>query len=328
MGETISTSRSTNKGGQVIDGFVKASLGKKGLVSSAHKLHRGTERAQTLMRGALKKPTNATPRVQKPTSIDYHREFRAKKITKDERVNRFGHPVATSQPQVPIQSSRKNTHTPKSAHTTNKSIINKNVVVPSLVASASHQKLERMLDAALTQADAHKKALKYEAARHFWQKPGFLGRRRGMKISLFLLFIFTGVLFAAWQKMPALSVKLAGAKAHIGASVPTYKPEGYSLAAPATVQNGSVVLKYKGSNNSDSFELAQTESHMTSSNLPQMVIPKGTQVQTSQVQGNTVYIYGPSNDAAWVNNGMLYTLKDKSKLSSDEIIKIVQGMNE
>jgi hypothetical protein len=277
------------------------------------------------MRGALKKPTSLAPRIQKPVGIDYHREHRAKKIAQNAQVKRFGHPAPS--PNQPPQNlpTKQQFNRSKQISSTPTS---KSAVLPSMVTSASHQKLERMLDAALTQADAHKKALKYEAARHFWQRPGFLGRRRGLKISLFLLVVLAGVLLAAWQKMPAFSVKLAGAKAHLSATVPTYKPEGYSLAKPASVQNGTVVLKYKTPQNTDGFDLAQKESHMTSSNLPQTVIPKGIQVQTSQVQGNTVYIYGPNNDAAWVNNGMLYTLKDKSKLSSDEIIKIVQGMNE
>jgi hypothetical protein len=45
------------------------------------------------------------------------------------------------------------------------------------------------------------------------------------------------------------------------------------------------------------------------------------------VAGNTVYIYGARNDAAWVNNGVLYTIKDYAGLTSDQIIKIVQGLN-
>jgi hypothetical protein len=321
--EIISTTRTNNNSGRVIDGFIKGSLSKN--PGTAHKLHKRAEKAHTLMRGALKKPVNLSPKVQKPSSVDYHREYRAKGISKNEQVKRFGHPAAPNNPK-PINTPVTKRFDRSKQSTSDQT--SKSPVLPSMVASASHQKLERMLDAALTQADAHKQALKYEAARHFWQKPGFLGRRRGLKIGLFLLVVLAGVLVAAWQRMPTLSVKLASAKAHVSAGVPTYKPDGYSLAKPASVQNGSVVLNYKTPSNADGFELAQKESHMTSSNLPQTVIPKGTQVQTSQVQGNTVYIYGPNNDAAWVNNGMLYTLKDKSKLSSNEIIKIVQGMNE
>lgn len=201
------------------------------------------------------------------------------------------------------------------------------MTMPSMVASASHQKLERLLDEALTKADAHKQAMRYQAARHFWQRPGFFGKHRGLKLSVIFLALLVAAGFFAWHKMPQLSVKLAAAKTHINASVPSYKPTGYALASPATTQAGAVILKYKAPDSNQGFEISQKPSNMTSASVAQTVVPKGTQVQTSQVGGNTVYIYGQNNDAAWVNNGVLYTIKDRSKLSSDQIIKIVQGLN-
>ncbi len=125
-----------------------------------------------------------------------------------------------------------------------------------------------------------------------------------------------------------MSVKLAAFRAHISASVPAYKPSGYALTSPATAKDGAVLLKYtSATDNSQGFDIAQKSSNMTSVSLAQTIVPAGAQVQTSQVGGNTVYIYGQNNDAAWVNNGVLYTISDHAKLSSDEIIKIVQGLN-
>jgi hypothetical protein len=197
-----------------------------------------------------------------------------------------------------------------------------------MVTSASHQKLERMLDLALTRADAHKQALRYHAARHFWQRPSFLGRRTWLKLSLIVIVLVAGAGFAAWQKFPQLSIKLAASRAHISASVPSYKPEGYSLAAPAQAIDGKVLIKYKAlSDASQSYDISQAPSDMTSTSLANILAPGGTQMQTSQVGGNTVYIYGPKNDAAWVNNGILYKLNDRANLSSDEIINIVKGLN-
>lgn len=276
------------------------------------------------MRSALKKPSNHYSQTHHSNNdFSSQRDYRAKKIIKDSRIDRFGHPTAKHQiihakPRIISKSFHS-----KTVESSDKP---KQSVMPSMVTSASHQKLERMLDAALTQADAHKKALKYEAARHFWQKPNFLGRHKGLKIGVFLLIVFGATIGAAWQKVPALSVKFAAIKTHVSASLPGYKPNGYTLAKPAQVKNGSVVLNYKTPYNTAGFDLVQKVSNMTSSNLQQTVIPAGTQVQTSQVAGNTVYIYGPDNDAAWVNNGVLYKLKDHSKLSSDQIIKIVQSM--
>jgi hypothetical protein len=49
-------------------------------------------------------------------------------------------------------------------------------------------------------------------------------------------------------------------------------------------------------------------------------------VQTSVVNGTTVYIYGQTNDAAWVNNGVQYTVQDKASLNSDQLLKIANSL--
>lgn len=115
--------------------------------------------------------------------------------------------------------------------------------------------------------------------------------------------------------------------AHIDASVPTYVPVGFSLAAPASAQNDAVVISYKAVGAGQSYDIAQKSSNLSSTSLAKTVVPQGSPVQTSQVGGNTVYIYGKENNAAWVNNGVLYKISDRAKLSSDEILKIVQGLN-
>jgi hypothetical protein len=197
-----------------------------------------------------------------------------------------------------------------------------------MVTSASHQKLERLLDQALTHADAHKQAMRYQAARHFWQRPGFLGKRKALKLGIVIIIILAAAGFAAWDKLPQVSIKLAGIRAHVSTSVPTYTPDGFSAAAPASVNNGAVVIKFKSeTDSSKGYDVLEKQSNLPSASLSQTLVPPGAQVQTSQVGGNTVYIYGASNNAAWVNNGVLYTVKDYASLSSDQIIKIVQGLN-
>jgi len=282
------------------------------------------------MRGALKKPSvQVGAHIQRLTpGYNPRREDHAKHVAKHNRVQRFGAPVSSAAAEAPRQT-LKATVTPlrsdSSAGAANASTA---VALPSMITSASHQKLERMLDVALTRADAHKQALRYHAARHFWQRPSFLGRRTGLKISLLVILVLAGAGFAAWQKFPQLSIKLAASRAHIHASVPSYKPDGYSLAAPAQAINGQVLIKYKAAADADQgYDISQAPSDMTSTSLASILSPSGSQMQTSQVGGNTVYIYGPKNDAAWVNNGILYKLSDRANLSSDQIIDIVKGLN-
>jgi hypothetical protein len=332
QGKVINSFKSRNSNGQVIDGFVRSTArtanSKNKQPAAAHKLHQRTEKAQTLMRGALKKP--AVPlgaHIQRLTpGYNPRREDHAKHVAKHSRVQRFGSPVPSASPGS-SQTLRAEV-TPRHSGASAAADTSISVALPSMITSASHQKLERMLDIALTRADAHKQALRYHAARHFWQRPSFLGRRTGLKISLLIILILSAAGFAAWQKFPQLSIKLAASRTHIHASVPSYKPEGYSFAAPAQAINGQVLIKYKAAAGADQgYDISQASSDMTSTSLASTLTPSGSQMQTSQVGGNIVYIYGPKNDAAWVNNGILYKLSDHANLSSDQIIDIVKGLN-
>jgi predicted transcriptional regulator len=100
------------------------------------------------------------------------------------------------------------------------------------------------------------------------------------------------------------------------------------MSGPAKAVMGAVTVKYTHSKDpAKTYEITQAQSNLTSQMVALNIVPKGASVQTSQIAGNTVYIYGSSNDAAWVNNGVLYTIKDKASLRSDQLIKIVQGLN-
>jgi len=276
------------------------------------------------MRGGLKKPEgrihdlahgSALPRIST--------QLRAKTVRRHSRVEHFGNPHKSGGGQI--------------AQAVSGEIISRGAAVsagnavaaplPSMIASASHQKLERLLDEALTKADAHKQALRYHAARHFWQRRWFNGPVRwavGGAVALVII----GTFLYSWRSIPQLSMKIAGIRAHVTPVVPTYKPDGYKVAGPAKAISGAVVVQYKSAaNQSKTYDITEQPSAFTSSMVSQNVVPKGSPVQTSQVEGNTVYIYGNSNDAAWVNNGVLYTIKNRSSLGSDQLIQIVSGLN-
>jgi hypothetical protein len=279
------------------------------------------------MRDGLKKPSHkAEPHASHTGSLNPQREIRAKNTPQHHGVQRFGIPTPRRQQSTDSRavSGELVNHSapPKASHHA------ATAPLPSMVASASHQKLERLLDQALTHADTHMEAMRYQAARHFWQRGRLRGGRRWLILGALLIIIIIG-LFISWQKIPQLSVKAAGMRAHLSASVPSYIPEGYHLAGPAKAVSGTVDIKFASkSNGTNAYEIIQAQSNLTSQLVGQSVVPKGAAVQTSQVEGNTVYIYGQSNDAAWVNNGVLYTIKDRASLSSDELIKIVQGLNQ
>jgi hypothetical protein len=323
---TITAKPASSHQPKAIDGFVKQPSRLAAGTARSERFHRRTQRAQTLMRGGLSRPASIiSQQLKRPASgPKLTTQLRAKSTPKHDRVEHFGRPrpsnpaAALPQSRTPLKGEVISSRPAHAPHPTQP--------LPSMVTSASHQKLERLLDEALTRADSHKQAMHYHAARHFWQ-PGRLGRRRwlifgGLVITLAIL------LFAAWQKMPQFSMKLAGIRAHVSPAVPAYKPDGFSVAGPARAESGAVTIKYKSTlDPTQSYAITEAQSNLTSTLVSQNIVPKGTPVQTSQVDGNTVYIYGDSNDAAWVNNSVLYKIKDNAKLTSDQLINIVKGLN-
>lgn len=331
-GQIISAIRSGSyKTSRVIDGFVSGPLKsdakptpKRGQVKSTH-VHKGAQRPRTLMRGGLKKPsTTPKPDIQNHISRPkMTTQLRAKTVTMHQKVNRFGDPIKARAQAVSAKAISGELVSRGSA-VTDSAV---KAPLPSTVTSVSHQKLERLLDEALAKADAHKEALRYQAARHFWHRRLLVGPRKWAALAVTAVIVVAG-LFMAWQNVPQLSVKVASMKAHVTAAVPSYKPDGFVVASPAQAVSGGVSLKYKSAaDDTRTYEIHQKPSRLTSTLVSQNVVPKGAPVQTSQVNGNMVYIYGPDNDAAWVNNGVLYTIKDKADLSSDQLIKIVAGLN-
>jgi hypothetical protein len=327
-GKIISSSKAGNST-RHIDGFVKGPQKTPRHPAKSYDFHKQTEKAQTLMRSGLKKPAKQFhDNIQRAASaINIERQTRAKQTSKSPRVARFGMPSAKSN-TGPKASKHLSGELVQSRQSQAKSTAGDPAApLPSMITSASHQKLERLLDEALSNAHSHKEALNYHAARHFWQKRWFKGHRRWLPALAVFSILISGLIIS-WQRIPQLSIKFAGMKAHLSPTIPTYKPDGYAMSGPAQAVSGTVNIKYKSLNDEGRvYEINQTPSNLTSSLVGQNVVPKGSPVQTSQVKGNTVYIYGTGNDAAWVNNGVLYKIKDRANLSSDELLDIVKGVN-
>lgn len=341
-GQIIGAIKSVNKlRNQVIDGFVNRPALRLAAASPANysqalsasagapNLPRRAQKAQTLRRDGLKKPAGqARPRLSHSLSAPRPQTAaRAQQILKHTKVNHFGIPRVAkgSKPAAEVHHvSGEIINRKTSKQTDNAASVG--APLPSMITSASHQKLERLLDAALFQADAHKQALKYQAARHFWQRPGLFSRRRLLAVAVIIIAALVLGGLAAWQRVPQLSVKLAAKQAHVGASLPGYSPPGYHLAKPATATANSVILDYQSSTGQSGYTLTQQRTGMTSASLARTIIPPSAPVQTSDVAGNTVYIYGQGNNAAWVNNGVLYTIKDQANLSADELNKVAQSL--
>lgn len=325
----------TSSGSKLLQTGIKAQTpvnraARQSIGQGALSVRQRVQRSQTLMRGAVKRPQaadrkTAISRFHKARTADINpiRASHAKTINKNAKVQHFGKSLASISPIRPkrVLSTQKTARA--AANISNPSLQSVAPPLPSMVTSVSHQHLERLLDHALTQADTHKQALKSRTKG--WRRIALAPKWLSVGASSLALLLLAG--FFAWQNIPQVSMRLAATKAHVSASVPAYTPSGYSYAGPISAANNQVKISYKASANpQSSFAITQQASNWDSSSVAANAVPASSQVQTSQVNGTTVYIYGTGNDAKWVNHGVLFTLQDKANLSSDQILKIANGL--
>lgn len=317
-----------------IDGFVRSKNVKRVVPTrstvraAAHRAQRHTQRSKTLMRSSVNRPRppikNSIGESTKPTSHAYtdpKRAFRAKTLARNDKVTRFSHPTQKSHAAKPLSGEvlpLPLSKLMKEPHQTSKSVA---APVPSMITSVSHQKLESLLDQALAQAQSHKKQEHHRRGRI----SKFLHSRKHLAAVAVISIVVLA--FAAWIKLPQLSVKLAATKSHVNASLPTYVPPGFAMSGHAKATEDKVVVSFKSKEDpAKSFSLTQRNSNMDSTAMASTLLPTKAAVQTSQINGTTVYIYDANNDAMWVNHGVHYQLHDKANLDSNEVLKIAQSL--
>lgn len=323
-------SKATKSSFRNIDGFVRKSAAKVSVRPSSQNVHKGAERAKTLMRSGVTKPVGKIinkSKLQKSTTglvaaIHPQRAQRAANVHLHKNVSRFG--SLSSQPTPTVTQTVEVTARPIASKTR---AVSTAITMPSMVTSASHQHLERLLDHALFRADAHKQALHgHHPGQSRWRQISLMPRWVSITAISLILLLIGG--FFAWQNIPQVSMKLAATKAHISASVPAYSPSGFKFAGPIKYENGVVAMNFVANADPNrSFTILQRASELDSASLlANYINPSRHTFQTSQVKGATVYIHGENNDATWVSNGIMYSIEDRANLNSDQLLKIIGSM--
>lgn len=299
----------------------------------AQTIHQRTQHSNTLMRSVVKRPSGnqALGHKLKPSKVrtgqpSPARISRALNMMKNSRVERFGLASGHAKAIVSQTASRAKIvagNGAGSAKATSSTAV-ANRPTPSVVASVSHQRLERMLDEALIRADAHKKALKGRLSHK-----GRLSRRfrflpRWLTISIVALVVLSFGGYFAWRNIPYVSMKFASVRAQVKGSLPDYVPSGFKFDGPTRYESGSISMTFRADEESRYFTLTQKASSWDSSSLEANTLSDDAQVQTSQVKGTTVYYSG--DQASWVNNGKQYIIKDHAQLNPDELFKIADSI--
>ncbi len=282
-----------------------AQLAKKASASSS--IHTSTQKSQTLLRRATKKPAgHSVPRPLKTVG-------RTMDIARSSKITRFA-PRTTEVPKKP-NTHQASTDIPASTHP----------IVSRALASIAPTPAPVQKGAKDIKNDAIAAALAKPSAKH--RKKNFISKHpRGISIvGISILIVLIGG-YITYINMPNLSVSIASAQAGISAKYPDYHPDGYSLDGPVTFSDGQVTIKFKANTGSDNFTLKQTKSSWDSSAVLDNIVRKaaGEQYLTSQQHGITIYTY--NGNAAWVNGGILYTINGNAPLSSDQISRIAISM--
>ncbi len=128
-----------------------------------------------------------------------------------------------------------------------------------------------------------------------------------------------------YMNLPNMNIKLASAQAGFSASVPGYKPDGYSLARQISHQAGQVILGFKSNTDDRSYTVKQEVSNWNSQTLLDNIITsRNLAFTTSSDNGLTIYLYD-NGKATWVNGGIWYQI-DSNGLNSTQLTNIANSL--
>lgn len=305
--------------------------------TSSRSIHKQTQRSNTLMRHAVKKPipaprsrpakarANSTtvPRSVKPipsTKLilhhDVQRQARAKKVPQSALVSKFGSSVpakSAAQPHIissPIVQSRIAPATAKST-----SAVSKLPVAPT----------QSVLEKGLRNATSHKQTYKPKKKLATRRKKS----TRTKKLATYGAGALAAILligFIAYQNIPNISMRYAATRAGVSASLPGYQPAGFALNSRIQYNPGQITLNFDSNSDDRSFSITQRETAWNSDALlSNYVSSKPGQVQKYEDKGRTIFLYG-DNSATWVSGGVWYDIDGNSQLNSDQLIRIATSL--
>lgn len=282
----------------------------KSEVRHSHSIHNVTQKSQTLNRRIVKKTTGPAikshakphlrPDIQKSTAVSKFAPHPAgaKRTKAVSDIGPVAHPLAVkAAQQMQARTEHKNAvAAPKPSH-----IIKQEAVAQALDNAPSHS--------AATEQTKRKK-----------RYPRILSVTSASLALLLLGGYFT------YLNMPSLSVRVAAAQAGINASYPSYHPDGYSIRGTVAYDKGEVHMKFASNSGPQSFTVDQTKSSWDSSAVLENYVSKkvGDNYITYNEHGLTIYTFG--GNAAWVNDGILYTITGDAPLSGDQIRHIATSM--
>jgi hypothetical protein len=294
-------------------------INKPAEVKSAAKL----EKSRTLMRTAVKKPkpvSNHASSTAKHTQLkkeDSHRKIRAHSVPKSSLVQRFnlgGHgKIVKKETVLPVAQK------PAVAQHITSEV--------ARLATSTETQIKHSVDIieeSLRNATSHLEKFEDKVGRStFWDRVGFRNKAANLTSLAIAGVLLLG--FFAYQNIPNAEMRLAATRSGVSASIPNYRPAGFSGAKDIQVEPGKVSVSFFSNSSDKQFTVTQQASNWSSDSLlTNHVLANKQPFQTFQDAGKTIYIYEDSK-ATWVNGGVWYRVEGNASLTSDQLLRIANS---
>ncbi|MBW3568662.1 DUF4367 domain-containing protein [Candidatus Parcubacteria bacterium] len=271
---------------------------------------KSVQKSTTLMRPAVKKPEHK-PAVKtqehNPPVIKHAPEGRLKRagqVKKSPHIRRFN--ASQHRPEVVKRQAPMHVVHQKPAAPREENVIQKSI----------NESIDQF-DQVIHDATSH---LETYVEKHKPKKP----RKLVFTAASLSVILLCGLLI--YQAVPAVNVKLAGNKAGFSAGLPAYSPAGYGLSDNVQASSGEVTLAYSSRTDSKGYKVHQQPSNWNSQSLVNnFLLAENKPYQTYENNGKTIYIYEETN-ATWVDGGIWYRIEGDASLTSDQLLRIANGL--
>lgn len=323
----------------VIDGFQKPKLKLQSSVVPHAPISKKPQKSQTLARNVVKKPSLAQEVKTVSTPQSPKRELSVaetrRKILSKTPTERLERAEATKQsPAVTRFSSTNNV--PKPTITPHIAVAREHVAEAAPIPSAppitttsnahAHPTKKQVFTHPLAGANAHLALPPKKQKLHQRVADTLSVSAKFVSISAACLAIIILSGFFAYQRVPNISMKVAASRAGFSGTIPGDTPAGYAFNGPIKYEKSTIVVSYKSNSDDRKFSIVQRPSEWSSEALlTNFVNGTNMKYQTYNDHGLTVYVM-EKNSAAWVDNGIWYTLNGTDTLSTEQVLAMAASM--
>ena len=281
--------------------------------------------SKTLMRQAVKKPSPAPKqklKAQGPSDLSTHASLAEVVVNKsakslDKKKLAKASTIPKSHLITHFSATTSDVNSPEPSPTSTKTEMSPPIPISHSAKSAKlkPQTTSELLEHAVNNAKSHE-----EPAPKLHRRGKRRTRAAIASAVAIALFAFVG-----YQELPTLKFNMASAKAGFGATMPSYKPAGYSLNK-LSYSSGVIATKFTSNSDDRSYTLTQKTSNWNSQALKEnFVVKTSSNYQVVETGGQTIYLYG-SHNATWVNGGVWYIVQGNDTLTNRQLVEIAKSI--